>query len=245
MKKTLLILVAAVAVTTTAMAQKVWNFSEAPFGASPTVNFASTFTHNDLVIGTDGTALFSLDANNKSLDGISFTHRLKTGGGGAPAAGSFIPTTRYLKMAVSGPSSVDLYMMSSSSSAERIMYICNTDATVVDSIVGIGGSALAKYTYNYTGTATSLYFYSKSSGINYYMISATNVISSVKNPVADLGVTFNGIEILNPNKVSLEVYNVLGKKVAVSNTNISVTKFEKGVYFVRTPDAKGAMKFSK
>ncbi|MFT3751606.1 MAG: hypothetical protein QM800_01600 [Paludibacter sp.] len=108
-------------------AQTVWNFSNAPFGATPTVVFTSTFTNDGLTVGTDGTALFAVTANSKTIDGTAYTYRLQTGGGGAPVAPSKIPTTRYLSFSINGASTINVGMISSSSSATRTLIIVNAD----------------------------------------------------------------------------------------------------------------------
>ncbi len=247
MKKVLLISLLVATTSIFAQTDKEWNFSNAPFGASPTVDFSQTFTYDLLTIATNGEALWTLDANNKTLDEVKYTHRLKSGGGGSPAEGSYMPTTRYLAINVAGASTFNFGMMSSSSSASRIMYIVNKDEVLLDSIVEIVGSGIANYTYNYNGPATTLYFYSKSSGINFYVIKATNVVSgtsSLKNSILNKGVSFNGKEILNNQNLNIEVYSVLGKLVTTSNSNISTANMPKGVYLIRAQGVKEVLKIS-
>lgn len=245
MKKTLLLIAVALISLSNINAQKVWNFSNAPFGATPTVVFTSTFTNDALTVGTDGTALFALDASGKTIDGTSYTYRLKTGGGGAPVAPSKIPVTRYLSFNVSGNSTINVGMMSSSSSATRTLIVVNADQSVLDSIVNVSGTAAATYTYNYTGAASTIYLYSRASGINYYYLSATNVVlASVNQVLADKGVAFNGKEITNNNSLDIEVYDVTGKRVASSKTAISTSNFQKGIYLVRAAGIAQTLKFS-
>ncbi len=246
MKKVLLISLLLATTSIFAQTDKEWSFGNAPFGASPTVDFSQTFTYDLLTIATNGEALWSLDANKKTLDGIEYTHRLKSGGGGSPAPGSFMPTTRYLSMNVAGASTINFGMMSSSSSASRVMYITNSEQTLKDSIVDIIGTAIANYTFNYTGGATTLYFYSKSSGINFYVIKATNVVSTsnVTNTFISKGISYNGKEILNSKNLKVEVYNVLGKLIASSNSNITTANFHKGVYLVRPEGLNDVLKIS-
>lgn len=235
MKKTLLLSAMAFITLCGLNAQTVWNFSNAPFGASPTVTFTSSFTTPDgLTVGTDGTALFSMDANAKTIDAVNYTTRLKSGGGGQNVLPSYIPVTRYLSFKVGGASTIKIGCISSSSSATRTLIIVNADQSKLDSITPISGSAAATYTYNYTGAASTIYLYSRTSGLNYYYLSATNVVLTAINQVlADKGVSFNGSEILNTHGLDLEVYNSIGKKVAFSKTNISTSKFQKGVYVVK------------
>lgn len=253
MKKTLLF-IALTTFTVFGFGQTVWNFSEAPFGSSgatcgstsPTVTFTSTFTVNGLTIGTDGVTNWTgLTSNNKTIDGVAYCSRLQTGGGGAPVAPSKIPTTRYLSINVTGNSEIKFGMISSSSTAIRTLIIVNEGETVLDSIVNIVGNSAITYTYNYNGPATKLYFYSRSSGINYYYVSATNVVTSgTNNSVLKRDISFNGKEILNNKNLNVEVYNVLGKLVASSNTNIITSNFPKGVYLVRPEGINDVLKIS-
>jgi len=248
MKKTLLFTAVVLLTTVSLNAQTVWNFSNAPFGTTPTVSFASTFTTTDgLTVGTDGTVLWTgLSANTKTIDGTTYTIRLQTGGGGAPVAPSKIPTTRYLSFNVSGASTIKVGMVSSSSSATRTLIVVNADQSVIDSVVNISGAAAATYTYNYTGAASTVYLYSRASGINYYYLSATNVvIAGVNKVLDDKGVAFNGSEITNNNALQLDVYNVIGKKVASANTAISTSNLAKGIYIVRAAGMSETLKFSK
>jgi len=250
MKKTLLF-IAATFITVFGFAQTVWNFSEAPFGAdgasggSAAIDFTKNYSYNGLLIGTDGTVLWTgLTTNNKTIDGTSYTYRLQTGGGGSPVAPSKIPTTRYLSINVSGSSVINFGMISSSSSATRTLIIVNEGETVLDSIVNIGGSSALTYTYNYSGAATKLYFYSRSSGLNFYYVSATNVIAGTSNILENKGVSFNGNEVLNNQKVNLDLYNVLGKHVMSSSNNISTANLPKGVYLVKAEGTNGALKIN-
>ncbi len=243
MKKTLLLTTVAILSGIAIQAQTVWNFSNAPFGASPSVTFTSTFTTTDgLTVGTDGTALFSLTSNSKTIDGTAYTYRLQTGGGGANVAPSFIPTTRYLSFNVSGGCTINVGMISSNSSSVRTLIIVNADQSVVDSIPNVIGSSAATYTYNYTGKASKLYLYSRSSGINFYYLSATNVVTSVRNILASKGVSFDGTEIINSKSLPIEVYNLLGKKMVSANTSISTKNFQRGIYIVRVKGADDALK---
>lgn len=244
MKKTLLLTFFAV-LAFGMNAQTVWNFSNAPFGSSSTINFTANYTTSDgLTIATDGTNQWSLTTNNKTIDGTPYTYRLQTGGGGAPTAPSKIPTTRYFSFNVSGNSTIAMGMISSSSSATRTLIIVNQNETVLDSITSIGGSTASTYTYNYSGPATKLYLYSRTSGINFYYLSATGVVASLKDVFIKNGVKITKSEIQNANNVELEVYNITGKKVTSSKENINLTNFSKGVYIVRIAGTGETQKFT-
>jgi len=245
MKKTLLFTAIACMTVFGVNAQTVWNFSNVPFGATPTVVFTSTFTTPDgLTVGTDGTTNWTgLTANTKTIDGVTYTIRLQTGGGGSPVAPSKIPVTRYLAINVSGPSTINIGMISSSSGASRTLIVVNANESVLDSVVNISGATASTYTYNYTGAASKIYLYSRASGINYYYLSATSVvITSLNQILTDKGVSFNGSEICNTKGLSLEVYNVLGKRVASSMTSIPTVNFQKGIYIVRASGMNNSLK---
>lgn len=74
--------------------------------------------------------------------------------------------------------------------------------------------------------------------LNWFNINAT----SVKSLLADKGISFNGTEITNTKGLDIEVYSVLGKKVANAKTSISTTNFQKGVYIVRAAGSTDSLK---
>lgn len=251
MKKVLLFFALAT-FTVFGFGQTIWNFSQDPFGASgaaggsAVIDFTKNFAHNGLLIGTDGiTNWTGLTTNYKTIDGTAYTYRLQTGGGGSPVAPSKIPVTRYLSINVTGNSEIKFGMISSSSSATRTLILVNEGETFLDSIVNIIGTSALTYTYNYSGPATKLYFYSRSSGINFYYVSATNVnISGTKNFLFERTISFNGKEIINSKNVDIEVFNVLGKLVASSNKNIKTAGLPSGIYMVRSKGEENAFKFT-
>jgi len=251
MKKLLLIILIVITVGATSLAQTVWNFSNAPFGATgaaggtAVIDLKANYSSPDgLTIGTDGTVLWTgLTANAKTIDGTAYTYRLQTGGGGAPAAGSKIPTTRYLKFRVSGNSSIKVGVGSSSSGTARTIIIVNSDQTYLDSITGV--DAVQTYSYNYTGSSNTIYLYSRASGINYYYLSATNVVTGISSVFADNQISYNGTEVTNSNSVKLALYDALGKKLLTTTSNINTSKLSKGFYIVRAEGTNDALKFIK
>ena len=66
--------------------------------------------------------------------------------------------------------------------------------------------------------------------------------TAVNQVLSDKGVSFNGTEIVNTQGLDIEVYSALGKRVAVSKTNISTANFQKGVYVVRASGSNDSMK---
>lgn len=69
--------------------------------------------------------------------------------------------------------------------------------------------------------------------------------SGIASTLTDSQVRFNGTEVVNPQGLEISVYNVLGKMIATSNTNIDMTSCANGVYLVRAAGVKGAMKIQK
>ena len=69
--------------------------------------------------------------------------------------------------------------------------------------------------------------------------------TAISSTMADAGISYNGREILNPQAKSLVVYNVLGKRVAQSNGNISLDGFQSGIYVVRAEGIQQALKIKK
>jgi hypothetical protein len=268
MKKTLLLSAVAFMAIFAVNAQTVWNFSNAPFGAnaiaggSAAIDWTKNFVTTDslLVLGSSSNVVApanwtGITANGKTIDGTAYTYRLQTGGGGATTSPSMIPTTRYILITVTGASVIKTGMISSSSSATRTLIIVNEDQSVVDSIVNIGGATASTYTYNYNGKAGKVYLYSRASGLNYYYLSATNVVKNklpfvpsvstgINQVMSDLGISFNGTEVVNTKGLNIEVYSVLGKKVAASKTSISTSNLQKGIYIVRAAGLNGSLKFS-
>jgi len=265
MKKTLLFLVAALAVTTTAWAQRVWNVGgdlnnfplSTGIGAGPD---RSVFVQ-DLGIHT-GTAtntnMGAVTVSAKTFGSFSWANRFQLNGagyGGATADDAVPsvnrPTQRFLTVKVTGPGTITIHALTGSSSSSRRLFI--TDGTnLIGNMPFPASTEVSEQVLNYTGGPAVLFIFGNAA-INLYRLEVTtatthiisDITTSVPAVLADKGVFYNGTEVLNPNKLTLEVFNVLGKRVAVSNTNFNVSTLEKGVYFVRTPDAKGALKFSK
>lgn len=68
--------------------------------------------------------------------------------------------------------------------------------------------------------------------------------SAIHNAIAEK-ISFNGNVISNIEGLNLSVYNVLGKLVATSNSDIDMSAYQTGVYVVRAEGVKGAMKIRK
>ena len=148
---------------------------EEPTDVKPIVNVSDlatgTTTDAELIAGTGiyASAGLTIEPNGKEVDGFSFTNRLKLGGtmkveDGIVKAAVRVDTT--------GAAKIVIYCMSSSSSADRVLQIATLSdgaLSVLNSIEGVGGTALAKYEFNVTEAGT-YYIGSKSSGINVYYV---------------------------------------------------------------------------
>lgn len=180
----------------------------------------------------------------------SFVNRFQNNGAGYSGAAATdatptanMPIQRYISFNVSGPSAIYVLGVSGSSSSTTRAIFLSDGTNYYGSIVFPDATNITEGKINYTGSsAATLYLYSNAS-LNLYLISATNVAATAVNQVlSDKGVSFNGTEITNSKGLALEVYNVLGKRVASSMTSIPTTNFQKGVYIVRAAGSIDSLK---
>ena len=130
-----------------------------------------TISENTTVRGltfvADASNTIVVDASNKTYDTLSFTHRIKLGG-------TMKADSRHLRFDVEGDTKVEIYCMSSSSSAVRVMNLAvDSLSNTVKQFEGINGSGISYCTYEYKGGPTTVYIGSSNSGINIYGISIT------------------------------------------------------------------------
>ena len=182
-----------------------WNFSDEDFNSLGTIS-SNTIVRN-LLIAANANGTVIVDGSNKTIDGISFTSRLKLGGTGSSEA-------RHLQFIVTGPCSITAYLVSSSSSSDRVL---NVASGTFDNVVGemsAPGAAPVKQTYDYTGGAASIYLYSPSSGVNLYGVrltySGTTDIDQVQKESAARKVLRNGQVLILRGEKS---FNLLGMPV--------------------------------
>lgn len=144
-----------------------WNISDADFNSLGSMT-AETVVRQLHIVASSSEAI-TVDANNKSIDGYSFTHRLKFGGEGS--------ATRQLWFNVSGNCTVEIYMMSSNSSSTRTLNLSvggfGSPATTLPA-----GTTISKSTYVYEGAATTIHLYPADGGINVYAIRLTYPVST-------------------------------------------------------------------
>ncbi|MDR0412912.1 MAG: hypothetical protein LBH61_03810 [Dysgonamonadaceae bacterium] len=209
MKKQLLISVIALLAVCGANAQTtttMWNVSDFENG-----EFTETRVFDGLtVVAIDGASV-TIEGNSKKIDDFSFTKRLKTGGGGfEDGASDVLPTKRYLSFPVSGNAKITVYAMSSSSSQERQMIVSN--GTQIINEPTVGGASLEKHEINYEGEATTIYLYSRASGLNFYAVSREQAGT--------------GIPTVESNKAvkSVDYFNVVGQPVAAQAKGLVIAK---------------------
>lgn len=183
-------------------------------------------------------------ANKFMLNGSGYTGAVNTDA--TPLVN--MPTSRYASFSVSGNSTIYMIGMTGSNTSSRKLFV--TDGTTYVGGVDFPGQAsgtppLNDGTITYTGPATTLYVFGNASVALYYLSATNAVLTSVNKTLSDKGVGYNGSEVSNKNGLSLEIYNMLGKKVASSITAISTSNLQKGVYLVRSAGIKEGLKFVK
>jgi hypothetical protein len=194
------------------------------------------------------TAKTFTDANSVSY---SFPNRFQFNGGGYGSAAATdatplvnMPTQRFVSFQVSGNSKIYAIGITGTNSTAKAIFVTTGTAFVGKIDFPVTTGAVNDGAVNYTGPATTLYVFCNAS-CNLYYLSATNVVSTaVSTVLADKGISFNGTEISNTKNIPVEVYNVLGKKVASSSASIATTNFVKGVYIVRVAGASDSLKIS-
>ena len=150
-----------------------------------------------------------VDASKKSLDGYSFTHRLKTRNVGSTYS-------RHVWFDVKGDCTIDFYIASPSGSEEHKAHIAvGAYDNVAATVPTVAGSP-AKQTYTYTGGVNRIYLYGADSGVNIYGIKLTYPGSeSIDSPSATLSSVTN--KILRNGQIYIlrggKAYNVMGAEV--------------------------------
>ncbi len=144
-----------------------WNFSDANFNALGEIT--ETTTVDGLTIYANSEKSVTIDENNKSLDGMDYTHRLKLGGSGAFDE-SGMPTGRVLAFDVTGNTTITVIGMSSSSSSDRELVIAVDSMTNELGRFPALGESISKGEFNYMGGAATIYLFSPSSGVNLYHV---------------------------------------------------------------------------
>lgn len=190
-----------------------WNFSNPEFRNLGTIT--STRTINGLTIYATATKTVVIDDNNpQEINGVTYTSRLKLGGTGNEEA-------RMVSFHVEGECYIDIYLMSASGSEDRILNVDKNTFGHTLTTIDAWSDVATKSTYHYTGSSTTIYLYSPSSGVNLYGVQVRSAGEPIepenarfwnfsKSPFSSLGVistvrTLNGLTLLATQEKSMEV----------------------------------------
>ncbi|MDA3879244.1 MAG: cadherin-like beta sandwich domain-containing protein, partial [Prolixibacteraceae bacterium] len=143
-----------------------WNISSDNFNALGDI--VETTTVDGLTIYASAEKDVTIDDNNKSVDGMDFSFRLKLGGSGSLSDG--VAETRVLAFDVAGNTNISVAAMSSNSDNDRELIVVNATSGDTIGTHAALGAELTMSTFQYEGDATSIYMYSPSSGVNIYYI---------------------------------------------------------------------------
>ena len=201
------------AATLTAVSDYMWTFDGDNWESSYAQN-SEEVVANNLGILASNTAI-AIDGNNKSMDGYSFTKRLKLGGAGSA-------TTQNVHFKVAGACKITVYGMSGKSSDTRPLGITAND---VEEATDFPGDRLYKAVYYYTGTtATDVYVYSKDSGINIYGIKV--------EPITDASVTISSAKFASFSDGVARDFSATGITVytaKATGTSVQLTEVTDGI----------------
>lgn len=228
-----------------------WNISDTAYSALGELDMTTTVA--GLTIYAHSGKKVTIDENGKTVDDMTFTHRLKLGGSGDfDDAGQ--PKGRVISVDVMGNTNITVMAMSSSSGSDRIL---NISAGSKDNIIAefpAMGAELTKGEYYYKGGPTKLFFYSPSSGVNVYYIKTASVPTGIReidvvrpsvnvypNP-ADVRVF---VDVNEPTQVG--IYNIAGslmksKMVYSKSEAIDISELNQGIYIIRSQNNNSFVK---
>jgi hypothetical protein len=190
-----------------------WNISDSQFNALGVLT--STTTVDGLTIYAAADKDVTIDENSKTVEGITYTHRMKSGG-----SGSFTdPTTPYGRVYafdVDGDKEITVVLQSSNSSEDRTLAVAAGDENSVVGLLDAFGADPSKQSITYTGGATTIYLYSTSSGINIYNIIA-GAPTAIASPMAD-----------DANVVKTQYFSISG-----TNAGNNWSALPAGIYIVK------------
>lgn len=199
---------------------RFWNFSKSPLNALGTISYTRTVNGLTLLATQEKAMEVSQHDTGyeKEMDGYVFTHRLKLVGEGTSDA-------RALSFDVVGFADIDIYLLSSSDDANRLLNVdYGSFGNRLKQVTAYSGT-LTKQTINYRGGATKIFIYSADQGINIYAIRAT-ALPTPSYPVtfmdydgrilSEQTITYGGTAI-EPNRPTRDGYNFVGWGTSFSN----------------------------
>jgi len=228
MKKLLLSVLSVLALSVSVNAQ-TWNFSDTQW-TTASADAIKGGTTIDALTNYSANAKASVGASSKkyTLNGTDyiFTHTFKFG-----ETGSFedaTPVTGVLSFEVTGNSTISVVgTHASSSGPARELVVAAKDGDTLKELgsflvyqksdteapAGMAG-ALDSGTYTYEGDATTIYVYSRTGGVNLYLVeSVAGGTSGINDAAADKGVV-----------VAAEYYDITGRKVSEKATGLIMKK---------------------
>ena len=193
--KRLFTLIAAAMVFVGGYAQTVeWNFSDAKWinGATKSYDYTETTTMDGLTIYASSSKKVSVDAHKKTVDGVSYTQRLKLGGAIVWETDKVTPATRAISFTVTG--SCHIYIVGAhsgkttdSNRSLTVESLVNAQKSTVGTIEYIGGADPKAKTLNYNGEQATIILYTTDKGINLYDIKVTPTSSSETITIGNAG----------------------------------------------------------
>lgn len=195
--KKIFTLVAAAMMAVGVNAQKEWNFS-----TWTAKELVATEVVDELTVAATSTAKVVIDGNNKTVDDVKYTQRLKTGGGITLNTETNAPEGRYLAFNVPGNCTIKVLACSSNSTDVRTLNCASSTYDAIFNTVSIPAGTPVWSSVDYVGAATTIYLYSATGGINFYAISFTPKSTGISNIAAE------------ETNANAPIYNLAGQQVS-------------------------------
>ncbi|MFW6371201.1 MAG: T9SS type A sorting domain-containing protein, partial [Bacteroidota bacterium] len=184
------------------------------------------------------------DENNKELNGMEFTHRLKLGGSGDFDDEGW-PLGRVVSFEVAGNSRITVMGMSSSSSEDRELQIAAGHPDSVLFTFPALGAEISEGVYEYEGDSTTIYMYSAHSGVNIYYLKVEPLATNFK-PIDDMkevriypNPATNRVFVNVKKPTQVAICNLSGsmvksQRVESSNDFIDISDLQSGMYILKS-----------
>lgn len=219
MKKTLLLLVAAIAcVATTAWADDDVELNiGAVYGeaaSSQGLEYTENFTMLDFFYVYAENGSIKINSNKKTFNETECTYRLQLGGSGA-----LKPAKRYISFTPTEACTLTVYSLSGNSGESRSLILVDSDSTLVDQITSYGSvTENADYEMEISTAYANetLYLMSANSGINIYYIKVAYASNNNSNAISSLAT--------DAEVVSTEYYTLSGAKVTEPGKGVTIVK---------------------
>ena len=181
---------------------KTWNFSNWNAGTI----YPSIEVDGLTAVVNDAERTMEIDAHARSVDGVDYTQRLKTGGTGAE-------NNRVLTFLAPGNFNIEVVLTSANTSKERTLNIATGEfANVVATMTAAAGEVTKETCSVQAELEEPVYIYSDKDGINLYAIY-----------LKEYDETVTGITEVAAERTDGNVYNLQGQKVQAT---------KKGLYIV-------------